>query len=224
MKYVTSLNHVEIETLQQMHAYHPSRRARMRAHSLLLSHQRYTIPQIARLYQVDQRRVSAWMERWQAWGLVGLYDRPRSGRPPIFHAAEQQNVYEYLDDSPKDIKKVVEAMEQKTSKRVSTKTIKRLIKKSHIWQRIKKSPAQPPEPQQYSRKQEMIARLQARESHGECDLWYFNGASFCLEPSLPYAWQPIGTSLEVPTSSHSRRLNVLGFLKRKHFDNRGMQS
>ena len=72
MKYVTSLNHVEIETLQQMHAYHPSRRARMRAHSLLLSHQRYTIPQIAHLYQVDQRRVSAWMARWQAWGFVGL--------------------------------------------------------------------------------------------------------------------------------------------------------
>jgi transposase len=136
MKYVTPLNDVEIETLQQMYAYHPSRRTRMSAHSLLLSHQRYTIPQIARLYQVDQRRVSAWMERWQAWGLVGLYDRPRSGRPPILNAAEQQKVYESLGDSPKDLKKVVEAMEQKTSKRVSTKTIKRLIKKSHIWKRL----------------------------------------------------------------------------------------
>src|SRR6266700_2617631 len=76
---------------------HPSRRARMRAHSLLLSHQRYTIPHIARIYQVDQRRVSAWIDRWQAWGLVGLYDRPRSGRPSIFNAEEQQKVYEYLD-------------------------------------------------------------------------------------------------------------------------------
>jgi transposase len=64
---------------------------------LLLSHQRYTIPHIARLYQVDQRRVSAWIDRWQAWGLVGLYDRPRSGRPSIFNAEEQQKVYEYLD-------------------------------------------------------------------------------------------------------------------------------
>jgi transposase len=216
MKYVTPLNDAEIETLRQMHAYHPSRRARMRAHSLVLSHQRYTIPQIARLYQVDQRRVSAWIERWQAWGLVGLYDRPRSGRPPIFNAEEQQKVYEYLDDSPKDVKKVVETMEQKTSKRVSTKTIKRLIKKSHSWKRIKKSPAKSPEPHKYSRSQEMIARLQARESRGECDLWYFDGAGFCLEPYLPYAWQPIGTSIEVPTSSHSRRLNVLGFLKRNN--------
>src|SRR5215468_3782304 len=130
MKYVPPLSDAEITTLQQMHAYHPSRRARMRAHSLLLSHQRYTIPQIARLYQVDQRRVSAWMERWQAQGFVGLYERPRSGRPPILNAEEPQKVSAYLDDSPKDVKKVVEAIEQKTRKHVSTKTIKRLIKKS----------------------------------------------------------------------------------------------
>src|SRR5512134_1228389 len=149
MKYVIPLSDAEIEPLQQMHAHHPSRRARMRAHSLLLSHQRYTIPHIARLYQVAPRRVSAWIDRWQAWGLVGLYDRPRSGRPSIFNAEEQQKVYEYLDDSPK----VVEAMEQKTSTRVSTKTIKRLIKKSHIWKRSKKSPAKSPEPQKYSRSQ-----------------------------------------------------------------------
>src|SRR5215813_3999306 len=216
MKYVTPLNDAEIETLQQMHAYHPSRRARMRAHSLLLSHQHYSIPHIARIYQVDPRRVSAWIERWQAWGLVGLYDRPRSGRPAILNAEEQQHVYEYLDASPKDVRKVVEAIEQKTSKRVSTKTIKRLIKKSHLWKRIKKSPAQAPEPHKYQRSQEMIARLQARESQGACDLWYFDGAGFCLEPYLPYAWQPIGSSIKVPTSSHGRRLNVLGFLKRNN--------
>jgi hypothetical protein len=92
MKDVTPLSDAEITTLQPMHAPHPSRRARMRAHSLLLSHECYPIPHIARIYQVDQRRVSAWIDRWQTWGRVGLYDRPRSGRPPIFTAAEQQKV------------------------------------------------------------------------------------------------------------------------------------
>src|SRR5215831_15770019 len=161
MKYVSPLSDAEIETLQQMHAPHPSRRARMRAHSLLLSHQHYTIPHIARLYQVDPRRVSAWMERWQAWGLVGLYDRPRSGRPALLTAEEQHTVSASLDDAPKDVKKVVEAMEQKTQKRVSTKTIKRLIKKSHIWKRLKKAPAPSPAPHQYSRSQALMARLHA---------------------------------------------------------------
>src|SRR5262245_22610405 len=167
MKYVTPLNDAEIETLQQMQAHHPSRRARMRAHSLLLRHQRYSIPQIARLSQVAPRRVSVWMDRWQTWGLVGLYDRPRSGRPTLFNADEQQQGYACVADTPKDVKQVVEAMAQKTSKRVRTKTIKRFIKKSHIWKRLKKAPAQAPEPHKYRRSQAMIARWQTRESHGD---------------------------------------------------------
>jgi transposase len=179
MKYVTPLSDAAIETLHQMHAHHPSRRARRRAHSLLLSHQRYPIPQIARLYQVDQRRVSAWMDRWPAWGLGGLAARPRSGRPAIVTAEEQQNVYAYLNDSPKDVKQVVEAMEPKTQKRVSPKTINRFIKKSPSWKRIKKAPAKSPEPQQDSRSQAMIARWQARESQGEGALWSVDGAGFC---------------------------------------------
>jgi len=216
MKYVTSLSDADITILQQMHAPHPSRRARMRAHSLLLSHERYTIPHIARIYQVDQRRVSAWMDRWQAWGRVGLYDRPRRGRPPLCTAEEQQKVSAYLNDSPTDVKKVVEAMEQKTQKRGSTKTSKRLIKKSHVWQRLKKAPAQAPEPHTYSRSQAMMARWQARERHGACALWDGDGTGFCFEPYLPDAWPPRGTSLQVPTSSQSRRLHVCGFLKRNN--------
>src|SRR5215831_11950870 len=42
MKYVAPLRDDEIQTLHDLHRYHPSRRARMRAHSLLLSHQGYS--------------------------------------------------------------------------------------------------------------------------------------------------------------------------------------
>jgi hypothetical protein len=41
-------------------------------------------------------------------------------------------------------------------------------------------------------------------------------AGFCLTPCVPYAWQPIGEVIAVPTSSHGRRVNVLGFLKRNN--------
>ncbi len=129
MKYVAPLRDDEIQTLYDMHRYHPARRARMRAHSLLLSHQGFSIPHIARFYQVDRRSVSTWIDRWQTMGLVGLYDRPGSGRRPLLNDEEQQKVHAYLRQYPKDVKKVVQALEQETTKRVSTKTIKRLIKK-----------------------------------------------------------------------------------------------
>jgi transposase len=130
MKYVAPLRDDEIQTLHDMHRYHPARRARMRAHSLLLSHQGFSIPHIARFYQVDRRSVSTWLDRWQTMGVVGLYDQPGSGRPPLLNDEEQQKVHAYLRQYPKDVKKVVQALEQETTKRVSTKTIKRLIKKT----------------------------------------------------------------------------------------------
>jgi len=130
MKYVAPLRDDEIQTLHDMHRYHPARRARMRAHSLLLSHQGFSIPHIARFYQVDRRSVSTWLDRWQTMGLIGLYDQPGSGRRPLLNDEEQQKVHAYLRQYPKDVKKVVQVLEQETTKRVSTKTIKRLIKKT----------------------------------------------------------------------------------------------
>ena len=76
--------------------------------------------------------MSTGIDRWQTMGLVGLYDQPSSGRPPLLNDAEQHKVYDYLQQYPKDLKKVVQALEQETTKRVSTKTIKRLIKKNAI--------------------------------------------------------------------------------------------
>jgi transposase len=217
MKYVALLTDVEIQTLQEMHRYHPARRARMRAHSLLLSHQGVSMPQIARMYQVDYRSVSSWIDQWQTRGLVGLYDQPGAGRRPTLSLDEQQKVQQYLQDSPKDLKKVVHQLEQETGKRVSTKTIKRLIKKNrYVWKRIRKAPAKAPDPHKYERSKVFINQLQQREAVGECDLWYFDGTGFCLTPCIPYAWQPIGHTIEIPAASHNQRVNVLGFLKRNN--------
>ena len=60
----------------------------------------------------------------------------------------------------------------------------------------------------------MIHPLHTRETHGECDVWYFDAAGFGLTPSISYTWQPIGSVIEVPTSAHNKRINVLGFLTR----------
>jgi hypothetical protein len=58
--------------------------------------------------------------------------------------------------------------------------------------------------------------LQGQESRGICALWYFAVSGFCLTPSIPYAWQPMGSVMEIPTSTHRRRLNVFGFLHRRN--------
>jgi transposase len=99
-----------------------------------LSHHGYSIPQSARLYEVDRRSVSLWLDRWQQEGLVGLYDRPHTGRPHSLSAPEQRKVHQLLRQFPRHIKRVVEELAQATGKRVSPTTIKRLIKKTgSVW-------------------------------------------------------------------------------------------
>jgi len=87
-------------------------------------------------------------------------------------------------------------------------------KNRYVWKRIKHAPEKAPDPAQYERSKTLIHRLHDRERRGECDVWYFDASGFCLTPSIPYAWQPLGAVIEVPTSTHNKRLNVLGFLTR----------
>ncbi|GAB60944.1 hypothetical protein KSU1_B0087 [Candidatus Jettenia caeni] len=54
---------------------------------------------------MDRRSVSSWIDRWQGFGLVGLYDLPRSGRPCILAPAEQQTALKYLRKYPPRFKK-----------------------------------------------------------------------------------------------------------------------
>lgn len=41
-------------------------------------------------------------------------------------------------------------------------------------------------------------------------MFYYDEAGFSLDPYIPYAWQPVGQTIEIPTAK-GKRLNVLGF-------------
>lgn len=67
----------------------------------------------------------------------------------------------------------------------------------------------------FTREQDNQKALQSLADAGLVDLFYFDGSGFCSVPSVPYAWQPVGTVIELPAFP-SKRLNVLGFLSRDH--------
>jgi len=56
-----------------------------------------------------------------------------------------------------------------------------------------------------------LAKLRRLQEKGVCDLFFGDETGFCLQPSLPYLWQPKGQTLGIPAKSHSKRLNVIGF-------------
>jgi transposase len=82
------------------------------------------------IFSVNRITLYNWFDAWEEHRFVGLYDKKGRGRRPKLTVEEQGQAQQYLEQYPRDMKKVVHLIEQTTSKRVSTKTIKRLIKKT----------------------------------------------------------------------------------------------
>ncbi len=193
-------------------ANNANHRIRMRCHCILLSERGYAIKEIADIFQVNRDTVTSWIDRWEKSGIDGLADMPRSGRPPILTEEERQTVFELIKEYPLSIRRVISKLFEITGKSVSSRTIRRLVRAAEsVWKRVRKSLRSKRNQGAFDKAETEIQELRERCDNGDICLVYFDESGFTLEPSVPYAWQPIGENIELP-SSKSIRINVLGFL------------
>jgi transposase len=74
---------------------------RMRA--VLLSARGYPVPQIARIFECEEATVREWLARFEADGIGGLVDRPRSGRAPRAGAAARERLGRMVEAGPASV-------------------------------------------------------------------------------------------------------------------------
>jgi len=216
VRYVQPLLDTQRALLEHTMTHDASPRARARAHSLLLSAEGMTIKDITKIYQVDRDTVSTWIRKWEREGPASLHDHPRSGRPPKLTPEEQTLAIAYIKEEPRSLKQVVERFTQKTAKRLSISSLKRLAKRARLrWKRVRKSLKSLRDPVAFARCQRELEALQQQEDQGKIALYYFDEAGFALDPSIPYAWQESGSIIELPAMKYGR-INVLGFMNRKN--------
>jgi transposase len=89
-----------------------------------------TTKELMHIFAVERLTIYHWFDAWARRRFAGLYDHAGRGRPPKLTDAEQEKAHQYITQHPQNIKKGVYLIEQETSKRVSTKTIQRLLKKT----------------------------------------------------------------------------------------------
>src|SRR2546429_2556798 len=194
----------------------PSPRARARAHSILLSSRRVTIKEIVKIYQVDRDNVASWLKKWEQTGVESLYDQPRCGRPSKLTQAEKELAQQYIKEEPRCLKQVVERLSQKTAKRLSISSLKRLAKKARLrWKRVRKSFKSLRDPEEFAQGQRALEALQKQEDKGKIALYYRDESGLTLDPSIPYAWQEAGSVIEIPATKGGR-INVVGLINRKN--------
>jgi transposase len=175
-----------------------------------------TIKEIVKIYQVDRDTVASWIKKWEHTGVESLYDKPRCGRPSKLTQEEKELAQQYIKEEPRCLKQVVERLSQKTAKRLSISSLKRLAKKARLrWKRVRKSLKSLRDPEEFAQCQRELEALQKQEDKGKIDLYYFDESGFTLDPCIPYAWQEAGSVIEIPATKGGR-INVLGLMNRKN--------
>ena len=215
MRLVSSLSASDKERLTALFKYHDSHSVRRRAHAILLSADGFTIDEIARIYQIHRDTVGTTFNRWEREGIEALFDGSRSGRPPKLSADEADEAVALLKEDPRSIKKALATTNEKTGKEISEWTLKRMAKSAELrWKRMRKSVKGKRNQAEFEHVKAEITTLHEQEAAGELDVYYFDEAGFNLIPEVPYAWQAVGETIEIP-SRRSKRLNVLGFCNKQ---------
>ena len=129
LKFIAKLTPEEEVTLTEAYHNHPLFRVRQRAHAILLNNRRYVIARLSELFESQHETVSSWLDKWEAEGLIGLYDCPRSGRPARFTVEEQSVFLGYIDENPHQPKAAAARLLEETGKKASLDTFKRVLKK-----------------------------------------------------------------------------------------------
>ena len=118
----------ETQRLLQRLYRHRHHQVRQRAHCMLLSTQSYSIAQLMNIFGVSRKTLYNWFSNWEATGVVGLYNRPGRGRKATLSPEQMEQIRVWTQQSPRQLKQVVQKVEEEWNISVSTKTIKRVLK------------------------------------------------------------------------------------------------
>lgn len=203
------------EQLNRLYREHESHAVRQRAHAILLFDQEEKSPEdLATMLNVCRVTIYNWIKRWQDNGIEGLYDLEGRGRKPLFSFSEEQLILSMIEKNPSSMRQIVDKVEEVTGKKAHIETLRRIAKNNgKVWKRKRKKTKGKPSEADYNQGKADLKELQLLSSQGEFDLVYFDESGVSLQPVVPYAWQDCGRAgtLTVP-SSHSKRINLLGFL------------
>ena len=214
VQFIRQINFETQKLLTRIQKQSSHHQVRQRSHCLLLKSQGIKIAELKIIFAVSEKTLYNWFNAWESRGLVGLYNRPGRGRKRTFNDQQIEQIKDWANLYPQQLKQVRQKIKQQWEITVSTKTIKRLLSQARMsWHRLRRGVFGKPKASEYQAKKEQLEELKQLDSRGIIELYYLDETGFCLTPCVPYGWQPIG-EYQTISSSHSPRLNVLGIMNR----------
>lgn len=215
-KFVSPVDEAQIAVLKQIMKDDPSARARLRAQSILFSAKGDGMDDLATMFEVSRNTISIWLDKWEQYGIASLYDHVRSGAPAKLTAADITVVKTMITEHPHSPKMILATIAERLKKPIRLSTLKRIVKKHRLrWKRVRTSVPHPRDDDEFENATQDIERFTEEQDAGRLSVSYFDESGVSLQSQIPSADQPIGETLNIP-SSPSQRVNVVGCFNTKN--------
>lgn len=218
MRYARQPSDQERQELERMTQQEVGRVA-LRAQIILLSTRRYSVPDIMDIQQVSEVTVYKWLDRYDAEGPVGLYDRPRSGRPPKVDQQTQTVIEESLAEPPLEqgynfthwtIPLLTQHLYQTLGKVLCHETVRTTLHALGFRWRRPRWAVKRQDPQAAQRMQ-ALARAVFRASP-QTAILLEDETIFKMLPPLRQMWMRLGEQIDVPTPAQNEDMCLYGAL------------
>lgn len=134
---VRQVTQEEQQALAEVYQHTKDVRIRSRVQMILLAVEAaLSAPQIARIVRQNDQTVRRWIKRFNAEGLDGLYDAPKSGAPCQVTAAYRERLLVVVRYRPRaldqpyslwTLQRLADCMAEETGLRFSTETVRRIL-------------------------------------------------------------------------------------------------
>jgi transposase len=139
---VRELEPGELQELQMVYDKTKDVRIRTRTQMILLAaEQNMAAPQIGQIVRKNEQTVRRWIKRFNAEGVNGLYDAPRPGSPEKVTPEYRARLLNIVRQRPRALEqpysiwtlaRLADFMAEETGLRVSTETVRRILKGGDI--------------------------------------------------------------------------------------------
>ena len=214
MKRVATLTDIEKEELNSLYKYGKTQRVRIRSHIILQSDKGKRVRELVDIFGFHYDTICDLITAYNKKGISGLYDLPKSGRPPAMSSEEMEFVLKMVAQDSRNLNLILSELENKFNKKISKITLIRFLKKKRfIWKRMRKSLKKKRNEAAFKFFKNYLNALLKCEDKGFIDVYFFDESGFNLFPTIPYGWIQINEDIELP-SSKSKSFSVLGFINR----------
>jgi putative transposase len=191
-----------------------------RCQIILLSLQRYSVPQLAALVFSSEDMVADTIHAFNRAGLQGIIPEPKGGRPPKRTAEFLKKLLEVVEGDPRDLGSAFSSwpagllaavLKEPLELEVSESCVRRALhQQSYTIQRPVLTVSSPdPEDEQ---KCLLIEELQRRAQAGEIDLYYEDEADLALLPGVMRGFSQRGHQRKIETPRHNKKRYGAGLI------------